>query len=126
LLAQTVVFLSLLTDVPFDAEPLAGQMVRFFNLENPQVDLELVQLSLSRLVDNDGYVLGENNGDMLYAAEASGSLDALYPLVQAFSERGKTHLLVELFSTLSYHWGKAGITYPLANGQPAPQGNTGA
>lgn len=124
-IATTVVFLSLLTDVPFSARPEAWQMVRFFNLASPRLDLEVVTLSLSQLVDRDGYVLRENNGDMLYAAEASGSLDALYPLVKAFSRHGRTDLLVKLVSTVAEHWGRADITYPRADGSPAPQAGTG-
>jgi len=61
-----------------------------------------------------------NDGDTLYAASASGMVDALRPLVQLFYDRGQMDLLFELFDVLYIHWPspEGGVYQSTARNQP--------
>ena len=125
-LTVLVVFLSLLTDVPLSETPTVNQLMRFINLEEPTLDLEVAQMELGTLIDADGYRIWEHNGDMLFASEATGMLDALYPIAKVFSDRGKSHLLVRLMAEMSLHYAPAGADYLVrADGTPAPNKGSG-
>lgn len=124
-IAVTVTLLSLLTGVAFDERPTGAQLTRFFNLPDPSVDLDIATLHLGPLIVHDGYEGWEANADMLYAGEASGAIDALYPLIKAFSDRGKADLLVRLIATLHYHYAPQGTSYPRKDGSPSPNFGTG-
>lgn len=124
-IAVMVAFLSLLTDVPMDEEPTPAQLTRFFNTPNPSLDLEIAQMSLSQLTCHDGYYLWEHHGDMLFAAEASGLLDAIHPLVKAASSHGKTSELARLMSVLHLHYVTPELSYRTKDGAESPRAGEG-
>ncbi len=125
LIAVLVSFLSLLTDVAMDEVPTSAQLTRFFNTPRPAVNLEIASLSLSELIDADGYPLWEADGDMLFASEATGALDALTPIIRAFSDHGQTVLLADLFSVASLHYPTEGFVARKKDGSPAPRAGRG-
>jgi hypothetical protein len=80
---------------PLSERPTAREVNRFINTE---------QTLMSEPIDRYGRKVREGNGDTLFALEAAGGIEALRPLAKAFSDRGKTGLLVKLFVTLHLHW----------------------
>ena len=125
-ISAMIAFLSLLTDVGMDEVPSAGQLTRFFNTPNPSLNLSLASLSLSQITDRDGYLLWEHHGDMLYAAEASGLLDAIRPIFQVFSRYGMTSDLARLMALLDQHYPTPEVTYFTQDGRPAPRAGQGS
>ncbi len=124
-IAVMVAFLSLLTDVPMDEVPTPAQLTRFFNTPNPSLDLEIAQMSLSQLSCHDGYFLHEHHGDMLFAAEASGLLDAIHPLVRVASAHGKTGQLAALMGVLHLHYVTPEVSYRTKNGAESARAGDG-
>ena len=124
-ISAMIAFLSLLTDVAMDEQPTAGQLTRFFNTPNPSLNLSLASLTLSQIVDQDGYLLWEHHGDMLYAAEASGLLDAVRPIFQVFSRYNMASELARLMALLDQHYPTPEMTYLTQGGQPAPRAGPG-
>lgn len=124
-LSVMVAFLSLLTDVAMDEKPSASQLARFFNTPNPSLDLSIARLSLSQIVDQDGYRLWESHGDMLYAAESTGLLDAMQPVFKVFSKHGMSSELGRLMAVLDQHYPTPEVRYLTSDGQPAPRAGRG-
>jgi hypothetical protein len=124
-LSIMVAFLSLLTDVAMDERPSAGQLARFFNSPNPSLDLSLARMSLSQIVDRDGYHLWEHHGDMLYAAEATGLLDALRPVFQVFVKHKRERELAAMMATLDQHYPTPEVRYSTREGAAAPRAGRG-
>jgi hypothetical protein len=56
---------------------------------------------------HEGIDVKDNDGDTLFAATASGTCNALKPLIRVFYNRGQMRLLFELFEVLHLHWGTA-------------------
>jgi hypothetical protein len=93
---------------PLSKRPTPREVNRFINTE---------QSLMSEPVDRDGYLVREHNGDALYALEAAGGIESLRPLAKAFSDRGKSALLVKLFVTLHLHYASPQSDYQ--NASPA-------
>jgi hypothetical protein len=125
-LSVMVAFLSLLTDTSMDEKPSASQLTRFFNTPNPSLDLNIARLSLSQIKDQDGYLLWEHHGDMLYAAEASGLLDAMRPIFQVFVTHGMASELAQLMALLDQHYPSPQVVYFTQDGQAAPRAGQGS
>ena len=124
-ISAMIAILSLLTDVGMDETPTASQLTRFFNTPDPSLSLSLASLSLSQITDRDGYRLWENHGDMLYAAEASGLLDAVRPIFQVFSRYGLASDLARLMALLDQHYPTPEVIYFTQEGSPASRAGRG-
>lgn len=103
--AVLVTMLSLLTDVPMSERPRTGELIRFFNLEQPAVYLGILDLELSKLICAEGYPLSEHHGYALYAAEAAGLYQTLSPLIRLAHRYDKLPALARLLGTLYTHYG---------------------
>jgi hypothetical protein len=62
-------------------------------------------------VGNEGIPVKDNDGDTLYAVNASGMTDALKPIVQVFDDHNRLDLLFELFKVLHLHWATSASDY---------------
>ncbi len=67
---------------------------------------------------HEGIDVKDNDGDTLFAASASGMMDALRPLVQTFHTHGQLRLLFELFEILHLHWATPQSDYQPMAGVP--------
>ena len=126
--SQVAVFftlLSLLTDVPMDLVPTVGQLIRFFNLEDPEVELAVLQIQLSRLTCHEGYSLPNHHGIALYAGEATGLFDLLAPIARIAAKYQKLPELASLLGTISFHYTTENRRYPSLNQGTSPQAGTG-
>lgn len=124
-IAIMVTLLSRLTDMRIDERPSPSQLTRFFNAPNPSLDLNIGSLSLSQIVDHDGYLLWRHHGDMLYAVEASGLLDCVHPLFQALSRTQQASTFARIASTLDAHYPTPQVTHVTATGEPSPRAGVG-
>jgi hypothetical protein len=118
LLADIFVYLSDNLGVHLDRCPTTAQLLRFFNL--PAFDMELgpLYLRLSDPICGAGFVYADHHGDVLWAAEASGSVDALQPVVQVISDYGLTGLFVQMVGDLYRYFPDPGTVYLDSAGNP--------
>jgi hypothetical protein len=87
-----------------DANPSTAQVTRFFNqapLES--VDPDII-MSANLAVCKSGWNCVDAHADVLFAMEATGMVDALYPLVSAFTRHGKTALFARILSVVYEHY----------------------
>jgi hypothetical protein len=124
-LAVMVSFLSLLTDVPMSEQPSAGQLARFFNTPFPAVHTDVLDLTIAPLVDFDGYYMWEHHGDMLYAAEATGLLDAMRPMFQVVVRHGLEDEFVQMMAVMDLHYQVPEARIETADGGAAPRAGRG-
>ena len=122
--AGVVEFLSELFGVKLSRRPTPDQLTRMFTQddivyrEGSGDDIIVIDVREPR--DAEGYKLADNLADGLFEAEASGLIDAVYPIAKAFSDRDKEHLLLELFSVVHKHYPDDPSVYLQANGRPSP------
>ena len=118
MVADLIVLLSDSLGVHLDPCPGPNQLLRFFNLPVYELNLGPVYLRLANGHCGAGYVYQEHHTDTLYAAEASGVTDGLYPLMKVLSDRGLAQLLAELIHDVYHHYPEYGANYRLADGTP--------
>ena len=78
------------------ARPTPDELTRLFTQDDIifQTDDGENILDIREPVDAEGYKLADNMADGLFEAEASGLIDAVYPMAKAFSDHDKEHLLL--------------------------------
>ncbi|HIA01673.1 MAG TPA: hypothetical protein EYN66_07145 [Myxococcales bacterium] len=123
-ISHLLVVMSHLTDTPFSASPSASEMGRYFMDPTPEIDVPGMTMSLSQLKDRDGFYLYERNGDMMFAAEASGLLDAFAPLLIVFDNHGAPEMPIQLMDLLHRHWATPGTQEYQSNGNPVALSNS--
>lgn len=105
-IAGVVSLLSQLFGVQLDRKPTADQLIRMFS----QRDIKFASsdgatiLDLAEPMDRDGFKIADNLADGLFEAEASGMLDAVYPIAKAFSDHRREDLLLKLFIVVHDHY----------------------
>ena len=121
-IAGMVEFLSELFGVRLSRYPTHDELTRMFTQDDIIFVTEDNQtiLDVAEPVDAEGYRLPDGLADGLYEVEASGLVDAVYPTVKAFSDRGKEHLLLDLFSVLHKHYPGDPNLYKMADGRVSP------
>lgn len=105
-IAGLISLLSQFFGVKLDVKPKPSQLTRLFVKEDiafRSEDGQLV-LDLAEPIDADGYSISQHLADGLFEAEASGLVDAVYPMAKAFSDHNKEHLLLELFTIVHMHY----------------------
>lgn len=125
LMTDIIVLLSDNLGVHMDECPGPDQMLRFFNLPRYEMELGPFYARLASGTCNEGYLFQEHHADALFAAEATGSLDALYPVIKVFSDRGLTPLLADLIRDMYRHYPEPGAVYTRADGTPTDSLFTG-
>ncbi len=113
---------SSLFGVHLDTVPTPDQITRLFN--QPHLGFESDDGKIALAVDpprcRDGYVMAFHHADGLFAAEASGLIDIMYPLAVAFSKHGREDLFAQLFVVVHNHYSQHVNLYRDVNGQPSP------
>jgi|GEM_PF-3594833 len=104
------------------ARPTPDELTRLFTQDDIifQTDDGENILDIREPVDAEGYKLADNMADGLFEAEASGLIDAVYPMAKAFSDHDKEHLLLELFKVVHMHYPNDAELYRQANGNVSP------
>ncbi|MFU8802582.1 MAG: hypothetical protein ACNA8W_02125 [Bradymonadaceae bacterium] len=118
--AAVLSFASGLFGVHLDAYPTPDQITRLFNQEELKFEADGIYVAITDPVCHDGFVMAQHLADGLFAAEASGMIDILYPLARAFSAHDKPELLTEIFVVLHRHYSSRIDIYRDAHGEPSP------
>lgn len=122
--AALISTLSALFGAHLDVVPTPDQITRLFN--QPDIKFETTEGSNDVLLDpadptcRDGYVMSQHYAYVLYQAEASGAVDALYPIAKAFSDHGREDLLLKLLNVLHDHYAHDASPYKTAAGAQSP------
>ncbi|MCA9564502.1 MAG: hypothetical protein KC561_13490, partial [Myxococcales bacterium] len=120
LVVELVVTLSDSLGVHLDECPTPGQMLRFFNLPEYRMELGPAVVRLENGTCSAGFPFQEHHADTLYAAEATGLVDGLYPLVKVLSDRGLTYRLSEIVHDLYQHYPAEDAVELNYDGTPQP------
>ena len=104
------------------ANPTPDELTRLFTQDDIifQTDDGENVLDVAEPVDAEGYKLADNMADGLFEAEASGLIDAVYPMAKAFSDHDKEHLLLAIFGVVHMHYPNDPNLYLQANGNVSP------
>lgn len=108
-----------------DPEPTPDQITRLFNQADLKFETDAVTIDITDPVCKDGYVMANHHADGLYAAEASGLIDALQPLAKAFSDHGREDLLARFFIVIHRHYSTHEDLYVRKDGSPSPMKGSG-
>ncbi|MBA2663164.1 MAG: hypothetical protein H0U74_12805 [Bradymonadaceae bacterium] len=108
--------------VHLDTVPSPDQITRLFNQPDLRFESDdgSIVLAVSNPVCRDGFVMSHHHADGLYAGEASGLIDTIYPLARAFSNHGREDLLAQLFVVVHAHYSSRTDLYRTAQGSPTP------
>lgn len=107
-----------------DVVPTPDQITRLFN--QPDIKFETTEGSVDVLLDpadptcHDGYVMSQHFAYILFQAEASGAIDALYPLAKAFSDHGRADLLLKMMIVMHDHYAGDKSHYRTVLGAQSP------
>lgn len=120
--AATLSIASGLFGVHLDTTPTPDQITRLFN--QPKLGFETDDKKIALAVKppecRDGFVMAAHHADGLYAAEASGLIDIMYPLAVAFSNHGREDLFAQLFVVVHAHYSQHVNLYRDVTGAPSP------
>lgn len=123
-IAGFVEMLSELFGVTLSKKPTPDQLTRMFTQEDISYregsGSDAVIIDIREPRDAEGYKLADNLADGLFEAEASGLIDAVYPMAKAFSDHDKEHLMLELFEVVHKHYPQHPEVYVQANGLMSP------
>lgn len=122
--AATIATISDLFGSHLDAIPSPDQITRLFN--QPDIKFETTEGDVDVLLDpadpvcHDGYVMSQHLAYVLFQGEASGAIDALYPLAKAFSDHQREDLLLKMMIVLHDHYAADPTPYLNAQGGQSP------
>ncbi|MFB6262217.1 MAG: hypothetical protein ABEL76_01140 [Bradymonadaceae bacterium] len=105
-------------------EPRPGEITRLMNEDDLRLERAGLKVDASDPVCQDGYVMAKHHADTLYAAEASGTIDAVQPLARAFSNHDRGALFAKLFVIIHRHYSTHENLYRQKNGRPSPMEGT--
>ena len=107
-------------DLRMSENPTPGELTRLFNKSPLGVEDVSMSLELNMAICRSGRLCVDADADALFAAEASGLVDTLYPLAVVFNKHGKTRLLARLISRLYHHYPSVETRGLGGDGAPLP------
>jgi len=117
--------LSVLFGAKLDEEPTPDQITRLFNQPDLKFSVAGLEIDVRDPVCRDGYVLANHHADKLFAAEASGLIDALQPVAKVFSDHDREELFTALFEVVHEHYSLHDDLYEQKDGTPSPMKGAG-
>lgn len=112
--------MSSLFGAQLDAQPTPDQITRLFNQHDLRFEEDDIRLAISNPRDADGFIMARHLADGLYASEASGMIDVLYPLARAFARNNREDLLTRIFVIIHEHYSGSTDLYLDYSGDPSP------
>ena len=114
--------LTLLTDnlfgIKLSVNPTTAEVTRLFNMAIISSQGDNYRLDLNTADCRSGFKCRESNADVLYAIEAVGLVDALYPLIDVFNKHGKTDILARVVAIIFEYYPTGAVEYKDATGKP--------
>lgn len=111
---------SALFGAQLDVKPTPDQITRLFNQPDLRFEENDVVIDVQNPVCNDGFEMAHHHADGLYASEASGLIDVLYPLAKAFAKHEREELLTSIFLIVHDHYSGHDTLYRDVVGNPSP------
>ena len=105
-------------DLKLSVNPTTAEVTRMFNMPTLSSKTENYQIDLNIATCRSGFSCLEANADVLFAIEASGLVDALYPVVKVFNDHGKTAIFARIVATIFEYYPSKGDIYKDVNGKP--------
>ena len=107
-------------DLKLSVDPTPAEVTRLFNKAIISSQGANYRFDLNIAICRSGFECLKVNADVLYAIEATGLVDALYPLVKVFNDHDKADVLARVISILFEYYTTKDVKYLDANGQPLP------
>ena len=107
-------------DLKLSVDPTTAEVTRLFNRSVIATQSDSYRLALNVATCRSGYTCLESNADVLFALEATGLVDALYPVVKVFNDHGKTDVLARITAMLFEYYPSGDIEYKDASGNVYP------
>lgn len=107
-------------DLSLSVEPTAAEVTRLFNRNIISSQGENYRFDLNAARCRSGFKCLEVNADALYAIEATGLVDALYPVIKVFNDYGKSAILARVISILFEYYTTQDVKYVDASGKALP------
>ncbi len=120
--ATVTSLLTLLTDNLFglklSVHPTTAEVTRLFNRSDITAKTSYFTLGLNTADCRSGFKCLDVNADVLYAIEATGLVDALYPLIDVFNKHDKTDILARIIATIFEYYPTGAVEYKDSLGKP--------
>ena len=114
--------LTLLTQNMFDLKlsvnPTTAEVTRMFNMAVISSQGDWYRFDLTPADCRSGFKCLQSNADTLYAIEATGLVDALYPVVEVFNKHGKTAIFAKIVSIIFEYYTTGNVKYVDITGEP--------
>lgn len=115
-------FLTMLCDNLFDLKlsihPTTAEVTRLFNMPIISSQSDSYRFDLNVATCRSGHPCLNVNADVLFAIEASGLIDALYPLIKVFNQHDRTDILARVIAILFEYYPTGNYEYTDAEGKP--------
>ena len=123
--ATTVVsFITWLTEnvfhVKLSMNPTTAEVTRLFNMEEISSKNDAYTFDLNTATCKDGRPCRLAHADTLFALEATGMVDALYPVVKVFNDHKKTYMLAKIVAKFFEYYPSGDYLHTMADGSPMP------
>lgn len=113
--------LTLLTDnlfgIKLSIDPTTAEVTRLFNMAMISSQGDNYRLDLNTADCRSGFKCRESNADVLYAIEAVGLVDALYPLIDVFNKHGKTDIIARVVAIIFEYYPTGAVEYKDSTGK---------
>ena len=120
--ASVTSLLTLLTDNLFglklSIDPTTAEVTRLFNRADITTKTSYFTLGLNTANCRSGFKCLKAHADTLYAIEAVGLVDALYPVIDVFNKRDKTAIFARIVATIFEYYPTGELEYKDSQGNP--------
>lgn len=107
-------------DLKLSVDPKTSEVTRLFNKAVLSSRSENYTFDLETAVCRSGFKCLQANADVLFALEASGLVDALYPVVKVFNDHDASHILARIVAIIFEYYTTGDMQYLDAKGDPLP------
>ena len=120
--ATVTSLLTFLTDNLFglklSIDPTTAEVTRMFNRADIVAQTSYFTLGLNVATCRSGFTCPKAHADTLYAVEAVGLVDAIYPVIEVFNKRDKTDIFARIVSIIFEYYPSGAVTYTDVEGKP--------
>lgn len=107
-------------DLKLSVDPTTAEVTRLFNKSLISSQGDNYRFDLNVATCRSGFRCLQVNADVLYAIEATGLIDALYPVVKVFNKYDKSAILARTVAILFEYYTTKDVRYIDSSGNPLP------
>ncbi|MCL2326771.1 MAG: hypothetical protein FWC40_09810, partial [Proteobacteria bacterium] len=109
-----------LFDLDLSLQPTTAEVTRLFNMPAISSQNDNYVFDLTVAMCRSGFTCLQASADTLFAIEATGLVDALYPVVKVFNDHGRTATLAKIMALLFEYYPSEDRLYDDIHGEPLP------